>query len=803
MLKPKRYLLLFSLWVVQGGVAFVWLLLIPTDSGFYSIPRIALGGVILLFALISLFFVNKSRVENWPDFSHSDGMYNFTYILALIAISLPPVIIIILRVLGQTGNFTFVAYSERFTPLAFLSILSGLEWFIWHVFGGRADFSDFKYILKPFFYILLSFSVVAGIIWFTGWGRTATGNGSFGGPPTPLLEWQIILAILLVTVFMLTESNWQGKRLNAILFLLVYLFACLLWLTDPLVPGFFATPPRAPNFEPYPFSDALIYSQYAQSALVGNGFLWPEVPTRPLYITLLTWMHALVGQNYYHIIILQTLLLAFFPAMLYLLGSELGSRSLGLMLALLATLRDMTANHAASFALNYSYSKLFFSEIPTALLLAIFTLLVIRWLKATKPYWYLLIMGCILGAAALIRLQSAVLLTPLALLAACVMWKTRRVELIGGLVLMVMGVMLMLVPWLTRNYFAADGFVLDNPISQSMVFASRWNGDNGNTIIPRLPDETTAQYTSRMTVIALDNFKREPGRILSGAANHFFNNLISSLYILPMRDRLKSPGELIWPEHAFWQTGVRRPIFSAFSTILLALGLATAWQSNRWIGLLPFGFSIGYNAWTALFLSSGDRFLIPIDWSWYLYDCLGIIVILRLLLSGLRNTTWISGRPKEEHKPEGKSLFSFSWQQIFLTSIFILFVGSLVPLTEVVFSKKYPPQTREQLSAVLNIPIQETDSISYGRAIYPRYYDAGKGEPGSAKLGYGKSSEARLVFWMAGPEPRLVIFPLESAPNFFPNASDVWVVGNEDGNVLYARIIKIENDRKSSIYYAP
>ena len=212
MLKPKRYLLLFSLWVVQGGVAFVWLLLIPTDSGFYSIPRIALGGVILLFALISLFFANKSRVENWPDFSHSDGMYNFTYILALIAISLPPVIIIILRVLGQTGNFTFVAYSERFTPLAFLSILSGLEWFILHVFGGRADFSDFKYILKPFFYILLSFSVVAGIIWFTGWGRTATGNGSFGGPPTPLLEWQIILAILLVTVFMLTESNWPRRR---------------------------------------------------------------------------------------------------------------------------------------------------------------------------------------------------------------------------------------------------------------------------------------------------------------------------------------------------------------------------------------------------------------------------------------------------------------------------------------------------------------------------------------------------------------------------------------------------------------
>ncbi|MCX6064453.1 MAG: hypothetical protein NT121_01670, partial [Chloroflexi bacterium] len=121
-------------------------------------------------------------------------------------------------------------------------------------------------------------------------------------------------------------------------------FTCFLWLAQPILPGYFATPPRAPNFEIYPFSDALIYAQYAQSALVGNGFMWPDVPTRPLYITFITWLHVLAGQDYIRVIFLQTLVLAAFPAVLYLLGKEVAGRPLGLGLALLATFRDLTAN---------------------------------------------------------------------------------------------------------------------------------------------------------------------------------------------------------------------------------------------------------------------------------------------------------------------------------------------------------------------------------------------------------------------------------------------------------------------------
>ncbi len=196
--------------------------------------------------------------------------------------------------------------------------------------------------------------------------------------------------------------------------LLIYLSTCLLWLSQPINPGFFATPPRLPNLEIYPYSDALIYAQYAQSALTGHGFLWPDVPTRPLYIAFLTWLHALAGQDYTRVIILQTLVLAASPAILYLLGKELGGRPLGIGLALLAALRDLTVNISAPFARNYTYSKLFCSEIPAALLISLFTLMTLRWMRqnyALRITNYVpFLAGGILDLSALVRLQSAVLL---------------------------------------------------------------------------------------------------------------------------------------------------------------------------------------------------------------------------------------------------------------------------------------------------------------------------------------------------------------------------------------------------------
>jgi len=146
-----------------------------------------------------------------------------------------------------------------------------------------------------------------------------------------------------------------------------------------------------------------------------------------------------------------------------------------------------------------------------------------------------------------------------------------------------------------------------------------------------------------------------------------------------------------------------------------------------------------------------------------------------------------------ESKPE-------RWQVTVLIAALVLCIGTLLPLTELIFPEKYPALTQGQLSTKLGITPMEGEMIQYGRAIYPRYYGAGDGEPATAKLGYGPEEDARLVFWLVGPKPGLVIFPLETAPDFFPHSSDVWIIGTMDGNALRARIIKVEMGDKSIIY---
>ncbi len=785
----KPWSRLFLLWTLQGFIAAAWLVLLPTDTdkgvifGFSAARLILFGGQITLTGVSAFLAWFSPR----STFVIPQNYYKPLYLVSICAALLSPLTIVVLNGLGKTSGYIFSAYAGRLLPLAFWLTLSSVELAIF--LARRLTFQKIPQTLyKPLGFVMVILVLLAGFISITRVGIVRYNDGSWGAPATPLLEWQIFLVLLASLVFLAMETRWRWLQSDRFMGLFIYGVTCLLWLSKPVNPGFFATSPRAPNFEIYPFSDALIYAQYAQSALVGNGFMWPDVPTRPLYIAFITWLHVLAGQDYNRIIILQTLVLALFPVVLYFLGKELGGRSLGLGLALLAVLRDITANVAAPFALNYTYTKLFFSEIPTALVISFFLLLALRWIKQPKPFWYPLLAGGLLGLGALIRLQSAVILAAVIPISFFIIPNKKR--WLTGCVLIVFGLGLALIPWLARNLIATGGIVLDNPISQTMTLARRWSGDNGNELIPRLSGEGDSQYSSRMTALALASLRAAPGRILGSAANHFINNEIGNLLIFPLRDQLNSPAELVWPEHAFWQNWEGQPSPGQLLVIavylgLFALGLAAAWRMNGLIGLLPLSLSLVYNAWTALFLSSGDRFLVPVDWAVYIYHFLGLFTLGR----------WIVGAGFQD-KIVNYSLdivlekSPFAWKKTVLTAVLIIFLGASVPLTELVFPKKY---NAVQATTGSEISLR-------GRAVYPRWYAAGDGEPGSAKLGYGAVDEARLVFFLVGEKNMLVILPLKKAPNFFPNSGDVVIDATLQDGFLSAHKVIIEKDSKVSEY---
>lgn len=811
---PIHWKNLFALWSLQGIASLIWLLSIPTDTSNpvafgFSAARLALLGAALFLTIFSLLLwlqprIFSQRTTSWIQ-QHEATVHDALYIAGLFVVVSVGLVFYAFSLLPESA--AYVSILQRLRPMLVWFGLSSLELAIviaWNRYEQAKDtIGNARSTFRKTILLMAIWGFAALLIVTTQIGITPVEN--FGGPPVSFLEWQIVLVILIVGLFVFIPVLNSQSSLSKWIPLGIYIFTVVLWLSQPINTAYFATPPRAPAFEIYPFSDAQFYAQYAQSALVGEGFLWPEVPARPFYVAILTWLHLLGNQSYNNVVVLQTLILALFPVSLFILGKKIGGRPLGLSLALLTAFRDINSNVSAPFANNVTYSKLFFSELPAALLISLATLLAFRWRRQSdQPNGVTLLLGGVLGAVSLIRLQSAVLVVVILLFA----WIAipDRKQFFKGALFVIVGFVLVITPWFLRNYLATGGLVLDNPISQTMTMTRRWSGSEGNELIDQLPGESDAQYSSRLMGMAIDSFKSNPGFILRTAANHFVNNEIASLLAFPLRDQLLSPAELVWPQHSFWITPITAsqiPLF-AFYLFLFTLGLVFACQRHGAWGALPLGMGLAYNFSSAVFFSSGVRFLVPLDWSVQLYQIFGLLILGGWLLAftetaRTRISAWLAHTDTADTvlpaaPVNAKRGFTLS----FLT---VLFLAAFLPLTENMFPQRYPLRSQREITQEIGVMPGPGEIVIYGRAVYPRYYESGDGEPDTAKLGYGASEQARLVFFLIGPEKnQLVIFNLESVPDFFPNTSDVFMIGTQMDTHFSPRIVVVTKNGQSARY---
>lgn len=807
---------IFEIWIFQGIVAFFWIFLIPTDGdnkvflGFTSARLLLLGTalVLTLFSVI-LFFNERLFKQAWLRDAQFIGMLqDVLFIIALFVCIFAPASIFVLRSLSEGPQYK--AYAERLMPLSAWFTLAGME-FIFYIMCMRYEQgTELIRRLDTVFWqrVVVVFGVLLpliGIVAITGIGITPDYN--MGSPAIPLWEWQVLLICLVLTwSAFFPKKVLEGWDRWAVL--IVYLFTVVIWMNQPINPAYTATPPRAPNFEIYPFSDPQIYSQYAESALVGNGFLYPDVPSRAFYVAFLTWANWFGKQDYELIVVWQTLALAWFPVSLYLIGRELGGRVVGLGLAAMPIFRDINSNIAVPFASNVTYSKLLLSELPLALFLGLCVLCIIRWIKYNQNSISLPILaGGLLGVASLIRTQSVVLIAVIAIIT-LLMMHNKKQWLIGIFIFSV-ALAFTVFPWLVRNYVATGGLVLDNPTSQVMTMARRWNGSWGNETLPHLPDETDAQYSSRMTEVALEAFRRDPQYILHTAANHFVNSEIASLMVLPLRSEFNSFSEFVTPQSAFWSTTLKPQNLLLFALYLslFGVGMAAAIRRLSWLGLFPLSLGVSYNLWTALFFSSGERFIVPLDWTIYFYQVIGFVTFGALLLGYTKNgyenaSAWI----KELIQPRLVLPTSEvdSRQRIWLAIGIVVLLAVFTPFTEFIFPQRYTAEFMSELEKQSNIRPSAGETVLYGRVIYPRYYFSGEGEPDSAKLGYEKSKEPRLVFYVVGSSNALVVFYLKEVPTFFPNASDVYLVGMwSDKGYFSPRAAFVRKDGQTAEYQLP
>lgn len=851
-LKPRLLFAFFVLAGVNSVFAMANLARIPAEAenavwmGFSAQRLALLGGMagvaIICFALAIRTLADKnwqresiSRLETWLESKTAWGAA------------------LLMLLLSVTGSFYFVllgteisepytqAYFARLSPLALWITGTGvLALIVLPPLRYGRELSELwprngiVYLIVGIFgFFLLAWALVA---WTqTGLAAESVGWNRLGAP---ILETQVVLAWLAGLGFLglsaaLPKSagkvTWmQGWRQatwapDLIISLIIWLSAAALWQSIPLDPSWFAAPPRPPNFEYYPNSDASVYDITGQSALVGQGFKSWGTPfaVRPMYALFLSIVHSLSGLAYEPIILLQVGILAFFPVVMYWLAKAMFNRFAGVMAAALVILREANAIALAE-DITVSHAKLLMADLPTALGLALITLLTVTWLQSPeKRKTYPFIAGGLVGLFMLVRPEVGVQLPFIGLVAIFVLKQPRR-WLAGGL-MMGVGVGLLLLPWIWRNYQLTGKIFLDSPGYRADLLARRYSPDPAQNEIEIQPDETGEEFTERMSESAVTFARENPTSVTNFVLNHYANSQIQTILMFPASIRIIDSA-IAWSGHRsiedFWQQCcsvkgyVRRLPFwwqwdgqlpnqsillVLANLCILATGLALAWKRQKITGMLPLIVLSAHLLINAAVRNSGGRYILPVDWAMIVYYAIGLAQ-LTLWGAGYFSKRdlpkFAAGREDggPEDNPTENRNHGFPVKATIGLGAVMLLAGFALPLAEKAIAPRYTEAIKqEKVLSLFNSAGKDLEkshqiepleqflagggSVALGRALYPRFHEGELGEAGDTWQTFIPRAYPRISFHLVGPHEQGVILPYEGVPESFPHGSDVLVFG--------------------------
>ena len=817
--------LLFALWVIHGIIA-LWahhphgILSIQknyTSGSHLFVTVLLFSWIIICSALIYTLINNNNRGQTWNNALKRSNIGDWILITSFIGISGLLFLWGIYGLSASTPESMIDNYLRIFKPLLNLATFVFCELIIFILINDRIHkiHIDLKLIQRSgaVFLVLLLLSY---IVTTTKMGILPShqGDWSRGLPAVPLFEWHIVLAslFLLLTVFLdLNKKILSFVYLDVLICISIWGITSLIWATQPVNPNASALAPHEPNFEIYPFIDSQTYDQLAQSALVGTGF-GKNIPPRSLYITFLTLIHTVAGQRYESMIMIQSLVFAIFPVFLYIFGRQFFGRPVGIATASLSLFRDFTSNLVSPLAGNLSYSKIFMSEIPTAILLVLLLILGSQWIKEEFPTFKGFLIGGVLGLAMLIRTQAIVALPVIILFGLLThKWNIKRL-LYSGLAIF-FSLSLVVSPWLFRNWELTGRVIFDSPEYQISNLALRYSWLNGLTPnIVQTPGETYVEYNERLKDISRNAITLNPKLALWGVANTFLNHGVNNILLMPLRYELVSMKDFWVPEDAFWEKWSDSPsriqsLYLVFFIFLFGLGVSVVWHRNGWLGLLPLGLNLAYNFWTSLALLSGQRFMVSMDWSIYFYYAAGIFSIMGGLLMALSRgrplvLSWLKENFPMDLTPAPQK--NVGMGAYFPIGLLFLILGAMPVMVERIYPEKYPvlpdaqvlsnliesPSLKESNLQSCLIGLDEKKMLTYiqGRSLYPRYYDAGDGESFTDAAGYKSVDESRIVFEFVGQMNDRVILPLSENPVFFPHAADVTLMYGTDDKLWFVHI---------------
>ncbi len=721
--------------------------------------------------------------------------------------------VLLLFVLGCSYYFFFAdehflgwlfTYKKRLIPivgwLGMISIQGLFSLLIFRFFEHANQWVDI--VWKPGLIFLGLLSALAGFIYFSKIG-VKPDKVYWESPGTPLLFYQVLVVsalIFLVYRFGLKRSLREKKGSHILIGILIWLSACILWISQPAEPVYNFIESGPPNFTRYPHGDAALYDLNAQNLLLGNP-IPTDLRVKPLYSLFLSGLHLIVGQDFEILIVLQVFILAFIPVFGYLLMKSVGYQLAGILLAYLIIVREFNSI-SLSNTIEVSHSKLLLTDVPAMGFMVLLVWLVVKAIKkgaGGEGYWYFLI-GGFLGVFTFVRGQ-AIILTLFVIFTMLLFSFKHWITWIRNSTLILFGVTIVLLPWVWKVSSETGKIAFQNPNTPYTSQLALMYSDNPTEAIvtgaevEKFPGETEDEYYARLQRKRNLYILQHPVKVASFISAHYFHNMVSSYIYLPHSFRIESLRSYA-RETGFWKEwlgnlDISARVLFAINLIVLSIGLGHVWQKSKPLFFLSLILGAGYNLSVSIARLSGWRFISPADWVTLLFFSVGLVQIMtfkhEMLFVDKQEKDPI-GLP-QKNIPTG----SFSPVMFVLTAGVFFSIGFMVSYSELFFNKNLPEHTAQEIlnsyssrtveAQTLNYSdheieqfTQSTDAvILHGKGFYPRYL-----------------AEKMLFFYITGSPIYEVTLPIDQVVNVFPSGTDVLVIGCRVENAKFSNYDQVE-----------
>lgn len=808
--------------MISGLINLINLLFLPADlkTAFlfgYSSRRIAIiaififGILTFVFALAKLIKSPPKTVLKFTEIFKNRSVLSFLIVIFFLSLFL--VWITGFSTEHFLGSATYFAMSKRLLPLCIWLLSASVIAIGVGVLLQNSDLMQTPLADKKNWRLLIiTFVIMVLLFLFTAWIFPKI-TGALWWTSVPILMTQIIVAWILATLIMLIPGKFYSgipdfikARANLLIFILIWSISAILWVNQPFDPKSeenSLTPqqqqfiyPRRPNYELYPRFDSETYYQVSESIVTGGG-IYRSID-KPLFLAIEALFNWISGGSFEKMLDLQTILLASFPAVVYLLGSKLHSRIAGLFTASLSVMQGI--NGIRLMATTMTLLSEPFMQLLTAII-ALSAVLAFKESGKGRVSRFILL-GGMLGLSALIRLNTVVIIPFILLIILIFYFRERKTFYITAGIFTI-GILLAFSPWVTLNSIKFNdpfAFILDKV--RGVIVNNRYEKITSTMDLEEMSEEETGAQDFE---IPDENIPKTTPIIKPSIPitifRHFLNNIITSFSTLPGSG---IPQDLIFGSRnqRYWAgydttlyKGVN-PAFFVFNLLILSIGSSSIIKKHKVVGFIPAAIFFGYHLSNGIAVSSGHRYAQPVSWIIFFYYAIGLISISKVLFTLLKIDKH-SNLPKLE-----ETVLKKGWRtEIIAVGIFIVFLGGTPVIADQVPINRYPEISEQVLFSAVNnkenlrfsgengrieeifnaVGSSDLDLI-YGQILTPIFVNNEKFLSFYGKENFGGDG-TYLTFNLLGPRSslfkRMIFYPFNDSVEI-KNGSEAVIFINED-----------------------